>query len=164
VRLLQPTPEEARSTCLADVTDVLRDTRTDPEVRIVVFTGPESVDKFYASRPSDEYYTEFNQQRLLADETHAPLDRAMLMANGMIETEKIVVSKVNGDSFGSGTSLLFGSDFVAAEKDAHIAEIHMDMRETDPERRYAPEGGVVPGGLAGRCSRCTSRRRWRKRH
>lgn len=149
VEILQPSPTEAWSTHLADITGALRKMRTDERLRVIVITGPENHDPFYVSAPADAYATEEHRERILADEAHAPPDKATLMANEMLETEKIVVSKVNGDSFGGGTSLIFGSDFVVAEADARIAEGHMDMRENDPERGYMPEWGVVPGGLAG---------------
>jgi enoyl-CoA hydratase/carnithine racemase len=149
VEILQPTPEEAWSTHFDDVSGALRDMRTDERIRIILIAGPDSHDAFYVSAPADAYETDEHRERILADEAHVPPDGATLMANEMLETEKIVVTKVNGDSFGSGTSLIFGSDFVVAEEDARIAEGHMDMRENDPERGYMPEWGVVPGGLAG---------------
>lgn len=149
IEILQPTPEEAWSTHLADITGAIRAMRTDERIRIIVITGPESADPFYVSPPADAYYEDEHQRRILSDDAHAPPDFATVLAYEMLETEKILVSKVNGDSFGGGTSLIFGSDFVVAEEDARIAEGHMDMRENDPERGYMPEWGVVPGGLAG---------------
>ena len=62
--------------------------------------------------------------------------------SAIIETEKPVVAKVNGDAVGYGSSLVFACDFVIAAEDAVIADHHLGMGETGYGRADA---GVVPG-------------------
>ncbi|MDT4965232.1 MAG: hypothetical protein QOF87_4879 [Pseudonocardiales bacterium] len=62
--------------------------------------------------------------------------------SAIIEVEKPIVAKVNGDAVGYGSSLVFACDFVIANEDAKIADHHLGMGETGYGRDNA---GVVPG-------------------
>lgn len=60
----------------------------------------------------------------------------------MVETEKPIVGRVNGDAVGFGSSLVFACDFVVAVDDALIADHHLGMGELPYGRA---DVGVVPG-------------------
>ena len=62
--------------------------------------------------------------------------------SAIIEVEKPVVARVNGDAVGYGSSLVFACDFVVADEDAVIADHHLGMGETGYGRANA---GVAPG-------------------
>ena len=65
----------------------------------------------------------------------------------MVDLDRPIVAKVNGDAIGWGSSVAFASDFIIAREDARIADHHMGMGEVQPFRTAA---GMVPGdgGLA----------------
>jgi enoyl-CoA hydratase/carnithine racemase len=65
----------------------------------------------------------------------------------MVDLDRPIVAKVNGDAIGWGSSVAFASDFIIAREDARFADHHMGMGEVQPFRTSA---GMVPGdgGLA----------------
>lgn len=79
---------------------------------------------------------------------HAPVgDWALYLGltqtlQALIEIEKPVVARVNGDAIGFGSSLMFACDLIVAVKDALIADHHLGMGEISYGRA---DVGVVPG-------------------
>jgi enoyl-CoA hydratase len=60
----------------------------------------------------------------------------------MLECEKPIIARVNGDAVGFGSSLVFASDFAVAVDDALIADHHLGMGDLPYGRS---DVGVVPG-------------------
>jgi enoyl-CoA hydratase/carnithine racemase len=69
----------------------------------------------------------------------------------MIETEKPIIAKVNGDAVGFGQSLALASDFILAREDAVISDVHLGMGEVSVAggKQVGLPYGVVPGDGAG---------------
>lgn len=60
----------------------------------------------------------------------------------MLECEKPIIARVNGDAIGFGSSLVFASDFAVAVEDCTVADHHLGMGELAYGRS---DVGVVPG-------------------
>ena len=60
----------------------------------------------------------------------------------MIECEKPIIARVNGDAIGFGSSLVFACDFIVAVDDALVGDHHLGMGDLPYGRS---DLGVVPG-------------------
>ena len=110
--------------------------RQDDAVRVVVLTGTE--DTFFVppsrSPGGGKGHTAQGDWQL-------SLGLAQTL-QAIIECEKPVIARVNGDAVGFGSSLVFACDFVVCVEDALIADHHLGMGDIPYGRSDA---GVVPG-------------------
>ena len=119
-----------------EVGEAILSLRESDEVRVIVLTGLGEMFFIPPSRsPGIGAHADPREDWLLT----IGLQRTF---NAIIEVEKPVIAKVNGDAVGYGSSLVFACDFVVANEDAMIADHHLGMGETGYGRDSA---GVVPG-------------------
>src|ERR1051325_3340613 len=127
--------------------------RWDDTVRIVVVTGSEDGEFYWAPGPG--YYTTERLDSMNPAKRGA--DKWSISQGGsrITETlaliEKPVISKVNGHASSNGQSILFGSDLIVAWEDAIITENHLGMTEV-LDHEGVPHGypfGMTPGDGAG---------------
>jgi enoyl-CoA hydratase len=116
--------------------------RTDNSVRVIVITGARD-GEFWAPPP-----------RRVEGAAHSVTHRTdpaalwrtftgiIQLHQSLIEIEKPVVARVNGDAVGTGSSVLFGSDLTVAVEDAIVADHHLGMGEL---AGYGSSFGMVPG-------------------
>src|SRR3954469_20550844 len=137
----------------AAIAIALAEFRWDDSVRIVVVTGAEDGEFYWAPGPG--YYTE---ERLhYMNPANRPAGKwsigqgAARITETLALIEKPVISKVNGHASSNGQSIIFGSDLIVAWEDAIITENHLGLEEvTDPDG--VPHGypfGMTPGDGAG---------------
>jgi len=127
--------------------------RWDDSVRIIVITGSEDGEFYWAPGPG--YY---DQQRL---DRMNPIKRgsgkwsheqgATRVTEALAMIEKPVIARVNGHASSNGQSILFGCDLIVAREDAIITENHLGLASvTDHEG--VPHGypfPMTPGDGAG---------------
>ncbi len=124
-----------------DLGVVMNELRGDNSVRVVVLTG-EADDEFLAPRPR-EAYVDAGVQDSYTDppktwRTFQGIARAL---EAMLQMEKPIVARVNGDAGGFGSSLVFACDFVVADEQAVVVDTHLGMGEPAFGSAY----GIVPG-------------------
>lgn len=113
--------------------------REDDSVRVIVVTGSEGK---FGVPPQTPLSTRGN---LL---THPPgawrtfTTGIIRCLQAMIEIEKPIVAKVNGDAISFGQSVAFASDIIVAVEDARFIDHHMALDEVEG---YEMEFGLVPG-------------------
>jgi len=119
-----------------EIGEALHLLRQDDGVRVIVLTG--TGDTFFAP-PS----TSPGGGKGHGPEGDWQLSLGLAQTlQAMIECEKPIVARVNGDAVSFGSSLVFASDFVVAVEDALIADAHLGMGDVPYGRSDA---GVVPG-------------------
>lgn len=122
--------------------------RGDMTVRVVVLTGAED-GEFQVTPPTDHYQTEAARRRLVDPPAAFRHYVAVVRCHqAMIEIEKPIVARVNGDAIGFGQALMFASDLILAREDARVADVHMGMGEipsSDRTHTVGPPFGLVPG-------------------
>jgi enoyl-CoA hydratase len=131
----------------------LEQVRWDDSVRIVVITGAEDGEFYWAPGPG--YYGEERMKYM--DPHNRPAGRwsheqgATRITETLALIEKPVIAKVNGHASSNGQSIIFGCDLIVAWEDAIIAENHLGLGEvTDHEG--VPHGypfAMAPGDGAG---------------
>lgn len=109
--------------------------RDDHRVRVIVLTG---VGSTFLRPPARSPGV---GERLVAEDVWVSMGIHRTLTS-IIETEKPVVAKVNGDAIGFGASVVFACDFVIANKDARIVDHHLAMGD---QGYGQPNAGVVPG-------------------
>jgi enoyl-CoA hydratase len=127
--------------------------RWDDSVRIVVITGSEDGEFYWAPGPG--YYT---QARL---DAMNPINRrsgkwsheqgATRITETLLLMEKPVIARVNGHASSNGQSILFGCDLIVAWEDAIITENHLGLG-TVTDHDGVPHGypfPMTPGDGAG---------------
>jgi enoyl-CoA hydratase len=127
--------------------------RWDDSIRIIVITGSEDGEFYWAPGPG--YYTE--EKLHYMNPANRPAGKwshsqgAARITETLTLIEKPVISKVNGHASSNGQSIIFASDLIVAWEDAIITENHLGLTEvTDHEG--VPHGypfGMAPGDGAG---------------
>jgi enoyl-CoA hydratase len=130
---------------------VLEELRTDDSVRVIVLTG--ATDGEFLVTPPVEYYATERAMARLGDPygVWKVATGVIRCFQAMVEIEKPIISKVNGDAIGFGQSLVLGSDMVLAREDAIVSDVHLGMGEvaTSDGKHVGPPFGIVPGDGAG---------------
>ena len=132
---------------LSELGDFFSRLRGDNSVRVAVITG--KIDgEFSVALPRD-----FNRGKYVDPKK---LWRSALglhqIYNSMIEIEKPIVARLNGDALGLGQALMLASDIIIAREEALITDIHLAMGETIPSyggNAVGPPFGVPPGDGGG---------------
>jgi enoyl-CoA hydratase/carnithine racemase len=127
--------------------------RWDDSVRIIVITGSEDGEFYWAPGPG--YY---DQQRL---DRMNPINRgsgkwsheqgAARVTEALAMIEKPVIARLNGHASSNGQSILFGCDLIVAREDAIITENHLGLA-TVTDHEGVPHGypfPMTPGDGAG---------------
>lgn len=135
----------------AELGRALSDIREDHSVRVVVMTGAED-GEFAVSPPSSIYMTSEGRRRLVDPERSWDVFMGGIATHQlMIEMEKPIIARVNGDAIGYGQSLMLGCDLIIAREDARISDVHLAMGEVK-DRNGVPVAapfGLVPGDGGG---------------
>lgn len=131
----------------------LEEWRWDDSVRIVVITGSEDGEFYWAPGPG--YYTQDRLDRMNPSKRKAGRWSVEQGASRITEVlamiEKPVISRVNGHASSNGQSVIFGSDLIVAWEDAIITENHLGLTEV-ADHEGVPHGypfGMTPGDGAG---------------
>lgn len=135
------------------IAEALEQLRWDDEIRIIVITGAEDGEFYWAPGPG--YYTPERLDRMNpanqrpARWSHAQGAARITEALAMIE--KPVIAKVNGHASSNGQSILFGCDLIVAWEDAIITENHLGLGEvTDHDGvAHGYPFAMTPGDGAG---------------
>jgi len=135
------------------IAEALEDMRWDDRVRVIVITGSEDGEFYWAPGPG--YYTKEVLDRMNPVKRGSGRFSHGFGAARITETlaliEKPVIAKVNGHASSNGQSILFGCDLIVAWEDAIITENHLGLGEvTDHEG--VPHGypfPMTPGDGAG---------------
>lgn len=131
----------------------LEQLRWDDSVRVIVITGSEDGEFYWAPGPG--YYTEDRLRYM--DPNHRPAGRwsheqgATRITETLALIEKPVIAKVNGHASSNGQSIIFGCDLIVAREDAIITENHLGLQEVTDEQGV-PHGypfAMAPGDGAG---------------
>ncbi|HEV8296695.1 MAG TPA: enoyl-CoA hydratase/isomerase family protein [Acidimicrobiales bacterium] len=135
------------------IAEALERFRWDDSVRIIVITGSEDGEFYWAPGPG--YY---DQERL---DRMNPVKRgsgrfsheqgAARITEALAMIEKPVIARVNGHASSNGQSILFGCDLIVAREDAIITENHLGLGEVTDEEGV-PHGypfPMTPGDGAG---------------
>ena len=120
--------------------------RLDDELRIVVITG--EVDGAFLVPPTAAEYAAGGQSARLRDPKSewGRFTGCIRAHETLAEMEQIVMSRVNGDAFGFGQSLMFNSDFIVAREDAKICDLHLSLGEaTHAGEPVGPHRAMTPG-------------------
>jgi len=131
----------------------LEELRWDDSVRVVVITGAEDGEFYWAPGPG--YYTPEKLHHM--DPRNRPAGRwsAEQGATRITETlalmDKPVIARVNGHASSNGQSIVFGCDLIVAWEDAIITDNHLGLGEvTDHEGvSHGYPFAMVPGDGAG---------------
>lgn len=120
----------------------LAELRDAQDVRVVVLTGAK--DGEFLTSPRTDFYEVpatlgGHNEPKGSWKTFNGLIRAH---QTLVEMEKPVIARVNGDAAGFGQSLMFGCDLIVAREDARIADNHMAMGSVKP---YGAPFALVPG-------------------
>lgn len=135
------------------IAEALERFRWDDGVRIVVITGAEDGEFYWAPGPG--YYTDERLERM------NPINRtsgrfsheqgASRITEALVMMEKPVIARVNGHASSNGQSILFACDLIVAWEDAIITDNHLALGSvTDHEG--VPHGypfPMTPGDGAG---------------
>jgi enoyl-CoA hydratase len=137
----------------AAIAVALEELRWDDTIRIIVVTGSEDGEFYWAPGPG--YYTPERLAKMDPGKRGAGKWSIGQGAARITETlaliEKPVISKVNGHASSNGQSIIFGSDLIVAWEDAIITENHLGLTEVVDENGE-PHGypfGMTPGDGAG---------------
>jgi enoyl-CoA hydratase len=127
--------------------------RWDDSVRIIIITGSEDGEFYWAPGPG--YYDE---QRLhYMNPANRPSGRwsheqgAARVTEALAMIEKPVLARVNGHASSNGQSILFGCDLIVAWEDAIVTENHLGLA-TVTDHNGEPHGypfPMTPGDGAG---------------
>jgi len=131
----------------------LEELRWDDSIRVVVITGSEDGEFYWAPGPG--YYT---PEKLNAmNPYNRPAGRwsheqgATRITETLALMEKPVIAKVNGHASSNGQAILFGCDLIVAWEDAIITDNHLGLGEvTDHEGvSHGYPFAMTPGDGAG---------------
>lgn len=135
----------------AELGRVLTELRADRGVRVIVLTGAED-GEFGVSPPSSLYDTSEGRRRVVEPDSAWDVFMGGIATHQlMIEIEKPIVARVNGDCIGYAQSLMLACDLIVAREDARISDVHLAMGQvTDRDGvPVAARFGLVPGDGAG---------------
>ena len=116
--------------------------RGDNDVRVVVLTGAQD-GAFQVPPRTDVIGSDAGHDaRVDPVWTWRVFTGTIRLLETMVQMEKPIVARVNGDAIGFGQSIMFACDLIYAREDARIADMHMGRGEVEP---YGPPFCVVPG-------------------
>lgn len=130
---------------LAEVLDRLR---YDDDVRVIVVTGEED-GVFLTSGGAIPFLMDDGPDRGYAriDTLFDDFMNIIRHTQLLVEMEKPIIAKVNGEAWGPGQSIMFSCDIIVADETARVGDSHMAFDELEPmvERRVYPpsDGGAV---------------------
>jgi len=135
------------------IAEALERFRWDDGIRIVVITGAEDGEFYWAPGPG--YYTQERLDRM------NPLNRtsgrfsheqgASRITETLLMMEKPVIARVNGHASSNGQSILFACDLIVAWEDAIITDNHLALGSVT-DHQGVPHGypfPMTPGDGAG---------------
>lgn len=135
------------------IAEALERFRWDDSVRVVVITGAENGEFYWAPGPG--YYTPERLHHMDPRNRSAGRWSHEQGATRITETlaliEKPVIAKVNGHASSNGQSILFGCDLIVAWEDAIITDNHLGLAEVT-DHDGVPHGypfAMTPGDGAG---------------
>lgn len=135
------------------IAEALERFRWDDSVRVVVITGAEDGEFYWAPGPG--YYTPERLQHMDPHNRRAGRWSHEQGATRITETlaliEKPVIAKVNGHASSNGQSILFGCDLIVAWEDAIITDNHLGLAQVT-DHDGVPHGypfAMTPGDGAG---------------
>lgn len=120
--------------------------RNDDEIRILVLKG--AVDgTFYAPFVGGEHSAEPTRFKkgVMSDPEHIykALQETQQIMDAIVRMEKPVIAMVNGNALGLGASLALACDFIIADENAYITDIHIANYHFVPTAKKST--GIVPG-------------------
>jgi enoyl-CoA hydratase len=137
----------------AATAQALEQWRWDDSIRIIVVTGAEEGEFYWAPGPT--YYTPERLAKMNPASRKAGRwsieQGAQRITEVLALIDKPVISKVNGHASSNGQSIIFGSDLIVAWEDAIITENHLGLTEVT-DHKGEPHGypfGMTPGDGAG---------------
>ncbi len=129
-----------------ELAEALAQIRNDDNIRVLVITGATDA-RFYAPFAGRQHPTESGAKRkgVMSDPEHifAAIRETQEIIDGIARMEKPVIARVNGDALGFGASLALVCDFVIADEEAHITDIHIANHHFVPTAKRST--GIVPG-------------------
>jgi enoyl-CoA hydratase/carnithine racemase len=133
---LQAKDRKARTGPHVEIGAAISELRFDNSVRVIVVTGDQ--DGFFLP-PKDSPKASGHTPGLDWDLTQG-MQRTY---QSILEVEKPVIAKVNGNAVGFGSSLVFACDLIIAAEDAIFCDHHLGMGKTIQGGRS--DFGSVPG-------------------
>jgi enoyl-CoA hydratase len=131
----------------------LEQLRWDDSVRVIVITGAEDGEFYWAPGPG--YYTPEKLHYMNPNNRRAARWSFEQGATRITETlaliDKPVIARVNGHASSNGQSIVFGSDLIVAWEDAIITDNHLGLEEVK-DHEGVPHGypfAMAPGDGAG---------------
>src|SRR6185312_10315262 len=126
---------------------LLNDLRTDNSVRVIVLTGATDGEFWVPPLAAVRDAPHSRAHRSNTSALWRTFTGVNIVHQALVEIEKPIVARVNGDAVGTGASVLFNSDLSVAVEDALIVDHHMGMGDHE---KWASDFGMVPGdgGLA----------------
>jgi enoyl-CoA hydratase/carnithine racemase len=125
---------------------VLTRLRENGAVRVVVLTGAEDGVFMTPGRPERKHLPREGMRPpppVQYPDTHwHALHGVRLTLQALVEMEKPVIARVNGDAVGFGQSVMFACDLIVARLDAAIYDHHMALEGLEP---YGKPFSSVPG-------------------
>jgi enoyl-CoA hydratase len=126
--------------------------RWDDSIRIIVITGSEDGEFYWAPTPG--YYDQAQLDRMNPIKNRPArwnVQGSAQITETLALIEKPVIARVNGHASSNGQSIIFGSDLVVAWEDAIITENHLGLMEVR-DHKGVPHGypfAMTPGDGAG---------------
>jgi enoyl-CoA hydratase len=129
-----------------ELAECLQELRSDDEVRIVVLRGTRD-GSFMSPFAGNEARGHISRPRggVMSDPKNvfAGLRETADILDALVRMEKPVIAMVNGDALGNGASVAMACDFVFADENAYITDIHIANHYFVQQAK--PFTGVVPG-------------------
>jgi enoyl-CoA hydratase/carnithine racemase len=118
--------------------------RFEDSVRVVVVTG--EGDEFLVTNPT-ERWAAAAEALVGSDRARRVFDGIVRVHQALVESEKPIVARVNGDAIGFGQSIVLGCDLIVAAEDAILCDMHMGVGDVRDGRGRAvgPPFALVPG-------------------
>ena len=145
-------PRGSKANAHWDLGAVFSDLRDDNSVRVIVLQG--SGGNFKVQGPKEDYEKK-GETRGGGEKRKDPawawntFTGVLRCHQNMVEIEKPIIAKVNGDAVAFGSSIAFASDFIIAREDAVFMDSHMGATYTtcyDGEKKIAGHDfSIVPG-------------------
>lgn len=131
----------------SDLGRAFAELRADKQIRILILTGAED-GEFAVAPPGSLYLTSEGRRRVVEPESSWDVFMGGIATHQlMVEMEKPIIAKVNGDAIGYGQSLMLNCDLIIAREDARISDVHLAMGEVRDRNgvSVAAPFGLVPG-------------------
>jgi enoyl-CoA hydratase/carnithine racemase len=126
----------------ADLATAFAELRVDDSVRVIVLTGAGTT--FLVPGPRDAYESGGLIQSVTEPASAWAIFSGIVRCHhAMVEIEKPIIARVNGDAIGFGQSMMFACDLIVANADAQVMDHHMGGTFVS---NY--DGQMRPGGHA----------------